>query len=294
MAITAAMVKELRERTGAGMMDCKKILTETDGDIDKAVDELRKRGAAKADKKASRVAAEGVILTAVSDDNKTAVMIEVNSETDFVARDENFRAFADKVVAATLAEQKGEIEEINQLPIEPGSDVTIEMARKELIAKIGENVQLRRATMLHSDGAVGVYRHGDRIGVLVAVNKANADLGKDLAMHIAASKPEAINDAEVSAELIEKEREIFTEQARSSGKPDDIIAKMIEGRIKKFLKEVSLTGQPFVKDPSKSVGELLKENDAEAIAFVRFEVGEGIEKAEEDFAAEVMAQVKGE
>src|SRR3990167_6538723 len=293
MSITASMVKELRQRTGAGMMECKKALTETKGDLDKAVDELRKRGAATADKKASRVAAEGVVLAASSADSKTAVMIEINSETDFVARDENFRRFAEKVLTMVMAEQKSEIEEINELPIEPGSHTTIEMARKELITQIGENVQLRRVAMLHSDHSVGIYRHGDRIGVLVAINQVNPELGKDLAMHIAASKPDAINDEEVPAHLIEKEREIFTEQARQSGKPDNIIEKMIDGRIKKFLKEVSLTGQPFVKDPSKTVGELLKENHAEVMSFVCFEVGEGIEKVEGNFAEEVMGQVKG-
>ncbi len=293
MSITASMVKELRQRTGAGMMECKKILVETNGDLDQAADELRKRGVAKADKKSSRVAAEGIIITAVSADQKTAVMLEINSETDFVARDENFISFTQKVVAVALNEQKGEIEEISNLPIEDGSSATVEVARQELIAKIGENIQLRRAALLHSDHSVGVYRHGSRIGVLVALSQDNADLGKDLAMHIAASKPEAISDNDVPAELIAKEREIFTAQAKESGKPDNIIEKMIEGRIKKFLKEVSLTGQPFVKDPNKTVGELLKESQTDVASFVRFEVGEGIEKVEADFAEEVMAQVKG-
>lgn len=285
--ITAELVKELRERTSVGMMECKKALVAANGDIEKAIEEMRKSGVAKAAKKASRVAAEGTI--AVAADKNKAVMIEINSETDFSARDSNFIEFANKVVKAALANNISSVEALVNTKIDNG---TIEEARLELISKIGENINIRRVALLGSNGAVGSYRHGDRIGVLVAMEGGNDELARDIAMHIAASKPEVVAPEDVSAESIAKEKEIFSAQALESGKPADIVEKMVEGRIKKFLNEVSLLGQPFVKDPNTTVAQLLKNNSAKVVSFQRFEVGEGIEKQVDDFAAEVMAQVR--
>lgn len=295
MAITAKLVKELRERTGAGMMECKKYLTETDGDIEVAIENMRKAGAAKAAKRAGRIAAEGVVVINMSDDAKQAVMIEINSETDFVARDENFNNFADCVSECALKQQAASLEELLALQCEGAvcGGNTIEQAREALVAKIGENINIRRVASLQAEGVLGQYRHGTRIGVLVDLVGGDEALAKDIAMHIAASQPSVVTPEQVDEALIAKEREIYTEQAKTSGKPDDIIAKMVEGRVQKYLKEVSLVGQPFVKDPSTTVGKLLDAAGAKVVRFERFAVGEGIEKAEENFAEEVMAQVRG-
>lgn len=291
MSISASLVMQLRERTGAGMMECKKFLIATNGDIEQAILEMRKAGQAKADKKADRVAAEGVVVIARSADGRSAVMLEINSETDFVARDENFTDFASKAVETAL---QSSVDDVDALANETlvGSNITVEQARQELIAKIGENIKLRRIVRISCDGVVGSYLHGARIGVMVALKNGDEALAKDIAMHIAASRPMVINNDQVPAEAIENERDIFTAQARESGKPQEIIDKMIEGRINKFLDEVSLIGQPFVKDPNKKVSQLLKEKNAEVVSFIRFEVGEGIEKKEDNFVEEVMAQVR--
>ena len=292
MTVSAKIVMELRERTGAGMMECKKFLIATDGDIEKAITEMRKAGQAKADKKADRVAAEGVVVVAKSADNHHAVMVEINSETDFVARDENFTSFATKVAETALATKAADVVALSDATI-VGGNQTVEQARQELVAKIGENIKLRRLHTLNcDDGVVGVYLHGTRIGVLAALKNGTEVLAKDIAMHVAASRPLVVTREQVAADAIETEREIFTAQARESGKPQDIIAKMIEGRISKFIDEVSLLGQPYVKDPNVKVGQLMKEKNAEVISFTRFEVGEGIEKKEDNFVEEVMAQVR--
>ncbi|MCP4413985.1 MAG: elongation factor Ts [Gammaproteobacteria bacterium] len=288
-AITAAQVKELRERTGAGMMECKKALVETEGDIELAIENMRKSGQAKAAKKAGRIAAEGTILT--RSDDQVAIILEINSETDFVSRDEGFLAFANKVADVALENKIDDIETLKNTIVDGKS---LEKTRQDLITTIGENIQLRRINLLKANAEqLQSYIHGGRIGVIVSVEGADAELAKDIAMHIAASNPQVINPEEVAEDVVEKEKDIFIAQAKESGKPDNIIEKMIGGRLKKFLGEVSLTGQPFVKDPSTSVGDLLKSNNAIAKAFIRYEVGEGIEKKEEDFAAEVMAQAKG-
>ena len=293
MAITASMVKELRERTGAGMMDCKKMLTETNGDIEAAIEQMRKSGAAKADKKAGRVAADGKVVITVSDDGKEASIVEVNCETDFVAKDENFINFANAVGARVLADKPADIDALSALPLDSGE--TVEEVRAGLVAKIGENMKVRRFEIITSDaGEVYSYSHGVRIGVAVALTGGNADLGKDVAMHIAASRPLCVSEADVPEETLAKEKEILIAQAEGSGKPMEIIEKMVEGRMRKYLAEITLVGQPFVKDPDQTVGKLLKDAGAEVTSFVRYEVGEGIEKKQEDFAAEVMAQVKGD
>lgn len=292
MAITAALVKELRERTGAGMMECKKTLVETDGDIDAAIELMRKSGMAKADKKAGRVAAEGTIAMARGADGKRAVLVEVNCETDFVAKGDDFTAFAQQVADRALATQTGAIDTLLETAMEDGG-ATVEEARKALIAKIGENISVRRVALIESDGVVGAYLHGSRIGVLVAVEGGDEEVARDIAMHVAASKPVCVSPEEVPAEVIEKEKQIFSAQAAESGKPADIIEKMVSGRINKFLKEITLLGQPFVKDPDQTVEKLLAAKGAKVTAFQRLEVGEGIEKKEEDFVAEVMAQAKG-
>lgn len=282
---------QLRERTGAGMMECKKFLIACDGDIEAAITEMRKAGQAKADKKADRVAAEGIIIIARSTDGRSAVMLEINSETDFVARDENFTDFANKVAQAALNSSVTDVAALSNLALASG--MTVEQARQELVAKIGENIKLRRLERMTSEGGVvGTYLHGSRIGVLAAVKNGDEDLAKDVAMHIAASKPLVVNRDQVSPEAIENEREIFTAQAKESGKPQEIIDKMIEGRINKFIDEVSLLGQPYVKNPDIRVNQLLKEKNAEVVSFVRYEVGEGIEKKEDNFVEEVMAQVR--
>jgi len=291
MAITASMVKELRERTGAGMMDCKKVLTETNGDLEAAIDVMRKSGAAKADKKAGRVAADGKVVITVSDDAKEASIVEVNCETDFVAKDENFINFVNAVGARVLADKPADVAALSSMPLDSGE--TVEEARANLVAKIGENMQVRRYELVSSEGAVYGYSHGVRIGVAVAMTGGDEALGKDIAMHIAASSPICVSEADVPEETLAKEKEILIAQAQDSGKPAEIIEKMIGGRMKKYLAEITLVGQAFVKDPEQTVEQLLKAAGAEVTGFVRYEVGEGIEKKEEDFAAEVMAQVKG-
>ncbi len=291
MAITAAMVKELRERTGSGMMECKKALVEVDGDIEQAVELMRKKGLAKADKKADRVAAEGKIVALVSDDGKRGVLLEVNSETDFVAGGDDFGEFANQVAAAALEHQPADVDALLALDVN-GKDINT--LRQELVAKIGENIQVRRFRLFNSaNGQLHTYLHGVRIGVMVEVEGGDEQLGRDIAMHVAASQPVCVSDADMPAETLEKEREILRAQAQESGKPAEIVEKMIEGRIKKFLKETTLVGQPFVKDPDQSVEQLLKSAGAKVVSFERLEVGEGIEKEEGNFAEEVMAQVRG-
>ena len=293
MSISAATVMKLRERTGAGMMECKKFLIATNGDIEEAITEMRKAGQAKADKKADRIAAEGIIVIAKTADLSHAVMLEINSETDFVARDANFTDFASKVADTALNLNLNDASLLANENLR-GSDQTIEQARQQLVAKIGENIKLRRLQQLNCEAGVvvGTYSHGSRIGVIVALKNGDEALAKDIAMHIAASKPLVVDRTQVSKDDIENEREIFTAQARESGKPQEIIAKMIEGRISKFIDEVSLIGQPFVKDPNMKVGQLLKNKNAEVLSFYRYEVGEGIEKKEDNFVEEVMAQVR--
>ena len=292
MTITASLVKELRERTGSGMMECKKALVETDGNIETAIDNMRKSGAAKAEKKAGRVAAEGVIATKTSDDSKFAVIVEINSETDFVARDDSFKAFTASVVDAALANNTDSIEALNAATVASGE--TVELARTNLIAKIGENITVRRVRIVEAtDGSLGTYIHGGRIGVVVSLKGGDADLAKDIAMHAAATNPQFVTPEEISEDVYNREKEIFTAQAIASGKPAEIAEKMVVGRMRKFSAEVCLVGQSFVKDPSTTVGDLLKSKSAEVVSMIRIEVGEGIEKAEDDFAAEVMAQVKG-
>tara|TARA_Y100000748_G_scaffold135104_1_gene113432 strand:- start:1046 stop:1918 length:873 start_codon:yes stop_codon:yes gene_type:complete len=285
MAVTAALVKELRERTGAGMLDCKKALVETDGDIELAIENMRKSGQAKAAKKAGRIAAEGVILTKV--EAGRATMLELNCETDFVARDEGFLKFGNELLEVAAANNINDIEALNDADIN-GSKVS--EVRDALVAKIGENISPRRVINVEGD-TLGAYVHGGRIGVISILTGGDEELAKDVAMHVAAASPQFVKPENVPAEVVEKEKEIQIEIAIQSGKPADIAEKMVAGRMKKFTGEVSLTGQPFVKDPSISVAELLKNNSADVINFVRFEVGEGIEKKTEDFAAEVAAQM---
>jgi elongation factor Ts len=272
------------------MMECKKALTETGGDIDAAIENMRKSGLAKADKKAGRVAAEGRIAIKISDDGKSAVIAEVNCETDFVSGGDDFLTFVNEVAAAALENRPESTEALVELAIDGGQ--TIEEKRKQMVSKIGENIQVRRFEIMQLDaGQFGSYLHGTRIGVLLGMENGNDELIKDVAMHIAASKPTCVTEDQVPAELLAKEREILVAQAQDSGKPQDIIEKMVDGRIRKYLAEITLVGQPFVKDPDKTVGALLKDEGAEVTGFVRYEVGEGIEKKQENFADEVMAQV---
>jgi len=291
MSITADTVKQLRERTGAGMMECKKALVETGGDLDAAAELMRKQGLAKADKKATRIAAEGVIAIERSADGLAAAMVEVNCETDFVAREQDFRAFSKAVAARTVADRPQTLEALLQAKLD-GAE-TIEERRRSLVAKIGENIGVRRFVVLATPQHLGAYAHGTRIGALVAVKGGDAQLAHDLAMHVAASNPRYLSQQAVPAEVVAKEREILTEQAQGEGKPPEIVAKMVEGRLRKSLGEITLLGQPFVKDPDTTVEKLLKAAGAQVVAFERFEVGAGIEKKQEDFVAEVMAQVKG-
>ncbi|NDV89804.1 elongation factor Ts [Alteromonas sp. 345S023] len=286
MAVTAALVKELRERTGAGMLDCKKALVETDGDIELAIENMRKSGQAKAAKKAGRIAAEGVILTKVEDGRAT--MLELNCETDFVARDESFLKFGNDLLELASANNINDIDALNAAEL---NGVKVSEARDTLVAKIGENISPRRVINVEGE-TLGAYVHGARIGVISILTGGDQELAKDVAMHVAAASPQYVKPENVPAEVVEKEKEIQIDIAMQSGKPADIAEKMVAGRMKKFTGEVSLTGQPFVKDPSMSVAELLKNNNADVINFVRFEVGEGIEKKTEDFAAEVAAQME--
>jgi len=294
MAISASMVKELRERTGSGMMECKKALVETNGDIEAAIEMMRKSGQAKAAKKAARTAADGIVVIKFSDDAKDAAMVEVNCETDFVAKDANFTSFADAVVARTLVSTVGTVEDLLNESLHDGEETTINTAREALVAKIGENMNVRRFQRFHTDAGMLVsYRHGVRIGVVVALEGGDEALGKDVAMHIAASNPICVSADQVPADLLEKEREIFKAQALESGKPEKIIDKIVDGRVRKYLSEVTLNGQAFVKDPDMTVEKLLAQANASVADFKRFEVGEGIEKKQENFADEVMAQIQG-
>ena len=287
MSITASMVKELRERTGAGMMECKNALVEADGNLDAAAEALRAAGAAKADKKASRIAADGRVV--IQANGSKAVIAEVNSETDFVAKDENFISFVDSVAAAALASGVTDTAELADVSL---GDLTVEFARTELIQKVGENISVRRAQIVANDGPIGCYTHGARIGAVVALEGGDEDLARDIAMHVAAINPTCIDESGVPAETLATEKRIFTEQAAESGKPPEIIEKRIGGRINKFLREITLVGQPFVKDDKQTVGQLLKNAGASVVSFTRYEVGEGIEKKEENFADEVMKQIE--
>lgn len=285
MAVTAALVKELRERTGAGMLDCKKALVETNGDIELAIENMRKNGQAKAAKKAGRIAADGVILTKIA--NGVATMMEINCETDFVARDAGFLAFGNQLLDLAAAQQ---INDLDALMAAELNGSTVQTVRDELVAKIGENISPRR--VINVEGAnLGAYVHGARIGVVAILEGGNEELAKDVAMHVAAASPQFVKPSDVPAEVVEKEKEIQIDIAMQSGKPADIAEKMVMGRMKKFTGEISLTGQAFVKDPSMTVEQLLKNNQADVVNFIRFEVGEGIEKKDEDFAAEVAAQM---
>ena len=291
MTITAALVKELRERTGAGMMDCKKALVETNANLEAAIDLMRASGAAKAAKKAGRIASEGLVNVTISDDNKNAVILEVNSETDFVTRGQPFVDFVGALGKLALKNKPESVETFLAQTLDSGQ--TVDEAREGIVAKIGENVSVRRLQNINAkNGVLGSYKHGDRIAVLAVLSGKDADLAKDIAMHIAASRPECISEEHLSNELLEREKAVFIEQAKESGKPDNIIEKMIVGRMKKFVNEVTLYGQAFIKDPETSVGELVKSKNAEVESFVRFEVGEGIEKKEDNFVAEVMAQAQ--
>lgn len=292
MQISAAMVKELRERTGSGMMECKKALQEAGGDIDLAIENMRKSGLAKADKKAGRVAAEGRVAIEISADGKSAVVVEVNCETDFVSGGDDFINYANAVARTALKNSPASVEALVAMPLDGGSE-TIEEKRQAMVAKIGENIQVRRFESLQSkNGSFGSYQHGTRIGVLVEMENGKDELAKDIAMHIAASSPICVSEADVPAEVLEKEKEILRAQALESGKPADIVEKMLVGRVRKYLAEVTLLGQPFVKDPDKTVDALLKDAGATVVRFVRYAVGEGIEKKQENFADEVMAQIK--
>ena len=284
--VSAKMVKELRDRTGLGMMECKKALQEANGDVEVAIDNLRKSGQAKAAKKAGRIAAEGVILTKV--EGGRATMLELNCETDFVARDEGFLKFGNELLEVAAANNINDIDSLNDAEL---NGVKVSEARDTLVAKIGENISPRRVINVEGD-TLGAYIHGGRIGVISILSGGDEALAKDIAMHVAAASPQFVKPENVPAEVVEKEKEIQIEIAIQSGKPAEIAEKMVAGRMKKFTGEVSLTGQPFVKDPSISVAELLKSNSADVINFVRFEVGEGIEKKTEDFAAEVAAQME--
>jgi elongation factor Ts len=290
MNIPADTVKQLRERTGAGFMECKKALLETQGDLDAAAELMRKTGLAKADKKATRVAAEGTV--AIARDGADAVLVEVNCETDFVARSDEFQAFARNVAQVALKETPAALETL--LALSDGSGSSLDEQRRALIAKIGEKIDVRRFVRVSSPGPIGTYIHGARIGCVVTLQGGDESLAKDLAMHVAAINPAYIDASDVPAEMLDKERAILTEQTKGEKKPPDIIAKMVEGRLRKYLAEITLMGQPFVKDPDTTVEKLVKKAGAKIVQFVRYEVGAGIEKKQDDFVGEVMAQVKAQ
>ena len=293
MQITASMVKELRERTGSGMMECKKALQETDGDIDTAIENMRKSGMAKADKKSGRIAAEGRVVIEISEDGKSAAVVEVNCETDFVSGGDDFLSFVSAIAKTALANKPADVAALSEITLD-GASETVEEVRKAKIAKIGENMQLRRFEILETTtGTFGSYLHCLRMCVLVEMECGSDELIKDVAMHIAASNPLCISEADVPADVLDKEKDILRAQALESGKPADIVEKMLTGRIRKYLAEITLLGQSFVKDPDKTVEILLSDAGAKVNKFVRYEVGEGIEKKSENFADEVMAQVSG-
>ena len=289
MNITASLVKELRERTGAGMMDCKKALSDTKGDIEAAIEVMRKSGAAKAAKKAGRIAAEGII--SIKQNESDLVVLEVNCETDFVTKDENFLSFVETIIEAIINHDIDDVNDLHKFNI---GNQTIEEMCQQLIAKIGEKITIRRFEKRVFKNQVGLYLHGTRIGVVAEIEGGNEELAKDIAMHIAASKPLYIDENNVAEEILDKEREIYMAQAQESGKPAEIIEKMVEGRIKKYIKEITLLGQSFVKDPEQSIEKILKSAEAKVTSFIRYEVGEGIEKRSDNFAEEVMSQAKGD
>lgn len=291
MTTTVEMIKELRERTGAPMMDCKNALMEAGGDMELAIQEMRKKGQAKAAKRAGKIAAEGMIAIAKSQDQKKVFMIELNCETDFVAREGSFTSFAQTLAEQGLQQNIDNETDLLALPI-TGTAKTFEQTRQELVAKIGENVQLRRIYKIESPGVIGTYLHGSRIGVVVSLDKNEPELARDLAMHIAAANPLAIQKEDISPDVLERETEVFLSQARETGKPEEVLQKIIAGRVAKFVNEVSLLGQAFVKDPEKTIEQLLKQHQAKVLKFARFEVGEGIEKEKVDFAEEVKAQIE--
>ncbi|MCU7799547.1 MAG: translation elongation factor Ts [gamma proteobacterium symbiont of Lucinoma myriamae] len=290
MAITASLVKELRDRTGAGMMECKKSLVETDGDIEAAIELMRKTGLAKADKKAGRIAAEGKVVVEFSDDAKKGVMLEVNCETDFVAMGDEFGNFASAVAKRILADAPADVEALLAMPLEEGPE-DINTVLKTMIAKIGENMSVRRFVTFETEGQLGAYLHGTKIGVVVDMQDGNAELIKDVAMHVAASNPKGLDESSLDQAELAKEKEIAAAEAANSGKPENIIEKIVEGKIRRFIKDNTLMGQAFVKDPDITVEKLVKNADATVLGFTRLEVGEGMEKKSEDFAAEVMAQI---
>lgn len=291
MSISAALVKEMRERTGLGMMECKKALTEAGGDIEAAIDLMRKAGAARADKKAGRTAADGAIILAASPDGRTVALTEVNSETDFVAKDAGFLAFAQAVGERVLHDAPADVEQLSALALD---GATVEETRQQLVAKIGENIRVRRFVRRQTQaGVIGSYLHGSRIGVLVELEGGDLALARDIAMHVAASRPLCVSAEQIPADVLAREKEIYDAQAAESGKPEDIRARMVEGRIRKYAAEVTLLGQPFVKDPETTVEQLLKKAGARVLGFERLEVGEGIEKQADDFVAEVMKQARG-
>jgi elongation factor Ts len=296
MAVTAEAVKLLRERTGAGMMECKKALVETKGDLDAAAELMRKAGLAKADKKAERIAAEGVIVIERSPDARRAAIVEVNCETDFVAREQDFQSFAANVARLALEHRPASLEALSALSLANGSSV--DETRRALIAKIGEKVGVRRFELLEAPAVIGTYLHGSRIGALVAMKSGDEAVAKDIAMHVAAINPARVSAAEVPADDVAKERAIFLEQAKAdpktAGKPQEIVDKIVEGKVRKWLSEITLLGQPFVKDDKQTVEQYLKKAGGEVVSIIRYEVGAGIEKKQEDFAAEVMKQVRGQ
>ncbi len=291
--VTASLVKELREKTGAGMMDCKKVLTETDGDMEKAIELLRERGIAKAAKKSGRVAAEGLVEAYISEDGKVGAIVEVNSETDFVAKNDEFKTFVMNVAKQVVEKNPKDVEELlnQEATFEAGKTVNEALVGK--IATIGENLSIRRFARFESKGLLESYIHGDgKIAVLINMTKGDKELAKDLCMQIAAARPEYLNEQSVPAERVEKEKEILKVQTMNEGKPEQIAEKIVQGRIRKFFEEICLVDQVFVKDSNMKVSELLKQKDAEIAEFARFEKGEGIEKKEENFAEEVMNQLK--
>jgi elongation factor Ts len=295
MDVSAAQVKELRERTGLGMMECKNALVESDGDMDKAIEWLRKRAGAKVDKKSGRIAAEGRISAHLSAERKLAALVEVNSETDFVAKEEGFTSFADAVAACVVRHDPRDVAALVTLPLEDGKDDTVQQVCDGLIARLGEKIGVRRFVRYQTDvGKLDAYVHaGSRIGVLVELQGGEDALAHDIALHVAAMRPEYLTSDDVPPEVVSKEKEILMEQARDSGKPPEIIEKMVAGRLNKYLGEQTLLGQPFVRDADITVGKLLEKSGAKVTRFCRFEVGEGMEKKSSDFAAEVMAQTKG-
>jgi len=290
MAITASLVKELRERTGAGMMECKKSLVETDGDIEAAIELMRKTGLAKADKKAGRIATEGKVVVEFSDDAKKGVMLEVNCETDFVAMGDEFGNFASATAKRILSDAPADVNALLVMPLQDGGD-DINTVLKTMIAKIGENMSVRRFVTFATDGQLGSYLHGTKIGVVVDMQGADAELMKDVAMHVAASNPKGLDESSLDAAELAKEKEIAAAGAANSGKPENIIEKIVEGKIRRFIKDNTLVGQAFVKNPDITVEQLIKDGGASINSFTRIEVGEGMEKKSEDFAAEVMAQI---